>query len=267
MPLPDSMTTSSMSTPTLRTCYDMRRGQAFRCGGIVCTFLLAAAAFGLLWHDRQTGDILRRIHHGLVICTEGRVLPGASGAVIAPDAPTQAPVSLIGHPDMVHLNLVSTSGGDIVVWPGSVMLQDALKAARANSNLVMLSLHDVAPEAVVMLVLKYGMRHSVVLQADANSDLENVFRAASKIMVAVPAETISEVHHVIQLAGRHPLALLLPLKADADVFEEAHRNSDAVIVRASMDNASGMQWDTVLKQPVDIIMTNHSDRLDEADRD
>ncbi|MDG6093645.1 hypothetical protein LOC54_00705 [Acetobacter sp. AN02] len=216
------------------------RRQAGKCAVILT--ILGVTTGAVIWKDIHSDTVLRRIHHGLLLCMSG-------------DTP-QNP-----HPDMVRLELSAAKDGSVIAGPDNMPLRDALKNARMARSLVMLSLNDVPPASVTDIIRKEGMRHRVILMADDRQDARDAMKADQRILVGIPVSSSKEEEDARTLAGKHPYAVTLPASAPASLFAKAHRDADAVIADASDLPPASLETSALLNRPVDIIVTDQSGQI------
>lgn len=235
--------------------------------------VIAIAGGGLLWRDSHTDALLTRIHHGLVICASGKAatttLPSPTDETSRTDRllaklplPTPEILDASGLPTMVALDVVRNDDGKLAIAGNSSLpLHDALKLSYKRHELVMLSLRGIPATEVVKELRATGMRKRAVLMAYDLTSAHDALAADRSVVVAMPVQSASDAHKAKLLAGRHPYALYLPANASSSLFAAAHRDADAVIVYSPDPSANLVATQKLLDEPVDIVITEHPDRL------
>ncbi|AQS84867.1 MAG: hypothetical protein ABF876_13265 [Acetobacter aceti] len=232
--------------------------------------VIAVAGGGLLWRDSHTDALLTRIHHGLVICASGKAatttLPfptsGTDRILAKLPPPTSEMLDTPGLPTMVALDVVRNDDGKLAIaGDASLPLHDALKLSYRRHELVMLSIRDIPSSEVVKELRATGMRKRAVLMTHDLISAHDALVADRSVVVAMPVQSSRDAHLAKQLAGRHPYALYLPANASSSLFEVAHRDADAVIASSPDPTSNITATRRLLDEPVDIVMTEHPERL------
>ncbi|MCH4090274.1 hypothetical protein [Acetobacter sp.] len=257
---------------------DQKRKESFltrscRRNILVALSVITIAGGGLMWRDSHADALLTRIHHGLVICASGKAatttLPSPTVEASRTDTllarlpvPTPDILDTNDLPTMVALEVTRNEGGKLAIAGStSLPLHDALKLSYRRHELVMLSIHDIPASEVVKELRATGMRKRAVLMAHDLASAHDALAADRSVVVAMPVQSARDAHLAKQLAGRHPYALYLPANASSSLFESAHRDADAVIA-SSPDPANNVTATRkLLDEPVDIVVTEHPDRL------
>lgn len=233
--------------------------------------VIIAACGGVIWHEARSDALLTRIHHGRILCASGSaaalalpVPPPPGSPVTATQAATVEGEADSDAPPMLWLNVARMEDGRLVVREGGLPLSDALIASRHAHRLVMLALHDVPATRVTQVVRATGMRHRVVLTAADEMGTQDALKADRSIIVAIPVRSVREEQAAKRLAKGRRFAAYLPADAAPELFELAHREAAAVIADVPGGATDVGRMEAFLNLPVDILVTDHPDRLANA---
>jgi hypothetical protein len=209
-----------------------------------------AGSFAVLWHETRADTLMARIQHSRILCANGMQTLSIGPASSA--LPTMIALDLEESPDGL---ILAHDAGHALPERGTRLLRDVLAWAQHEPHvLLMLNMRDIEPAAVTALVRKARMVERVIVNAPDCLSAEAALRADPNMMVAIPVSTVREERRARAIAHAHPYAIYLKPDASAGLFAMAHRDADAVITSAIGLDADGR--DSLIRQPIDILITD-----------